>query len=69
MGKEPYWHERNLELMRDWSKKVDGKRDRLYINDGMYGAFWELRFDGHKQYPVAAYRNAERLRGGEPDAS
>ena len=43
------------------------KRDRLYINDGMYGAFWELRFDGHKQYPVAAYRNAERLRGDDDD--
>jgi len=31
MGKEPYWHERNLQLLRDWSKKVGGKRERLYI--------------------------------------
>ena len=31
MNKEPYWHERNVQLMRDWSKKVDGKRERLYI--------------------------------------
>jgi len=31
MGKEPYWHERNLQLMRDWSKKLGGKRERLYV--------------------------------------
>jgi len=31
MGKEPYWHERNLQLMRDWSKKVGGSRKRLYV--------------------------------------
>jgi hypothetical protein len=31
MGKEPYWHERNLKLMRDWSKKVGGRRERLYV--------------------------------------
>ena len=31
MGKEPYWHERNLQLLRDWSKRVGGKRERLYI--------------------------------------
>jgi hypothetical protein len=31
MGKEPYWHERNLQLMRDWSKKVGGSRERLYV--------------------------------------
>jgi hypothetical protein len=31
MGKEPYWHERNLQLMRDWSKKVGGNRERLYV--------------------------------------
>ncbi len=23
------------------------KDDRLYINDGMYGIFWELRFKAH----------------------
>ena len=39
------------------------KDDRIYVNDGMYGAFWELRFDGHKQYPVTAYRNGARLDG------
>ncbi|HUT57883.1 MAG TPA: DUF4838 domain-containing protein [Phycisphaerae bacterium] len=31
MGKEPYWHERNLQLMRDWSRKLGGKRERLYV--------------------------------------
>ncbi len=31
MGKEPYWHERNLQLMRDWSKKLGGRRERLYV--------------------------------------
>ncbi len=39
--------------------------DKIFINDGMYGAFWELRFDGHKQHPLAAYRNAARLQGRE----
>jgi hypothetical protein len=41
MGKEPYWHERNLRLMRDWSKKVGGKRERLYVwNYFCWPAFW-----------------------------
>jgi hypothetical protein len=31
MGKEPYWHDRNLKLMRDWSKKLGGDRERLYV--------------------------------------
>ncbi len=39
------------------------KGDRLYINDGTYGIFWELRFDGHDQYPVTVYRNAAVLEG------
>ena len=39
--------------------------DRLYINDGMYGGFWELRFNGHKQLPVRVYRNAELLQDDE----
>jgi len=41
MGKEPYWHERNLQLMRDWSKKVGGKRNRLFVwNYFCWPAFW-----------------------------
>ena len=35
------------------------KGDKLYINDGTYGIFWELRYDGHDRYPVTVYRNAE----------
>jgi ornithine decarboxylase len=40
------------------------KDDRLYINDGMYGIFWELRFKGHDRYPVRAYRQG-RVIGGD----
>ena len=39
------------------------KENRLYLNDGMYGIFWELRFKGHRRYPVRAYRNAEPMTG------
>lgn len=39
------------------------KSDRLYINDGMYGVFWELRFKEHKRYPVRVYRHGELLTG------
>ena len=41
------------------------KDDRLYINDGLYGIFWELRFEGHNRYPVRAYRNGQLLGGEE----
>ena len=39
------------------------KENRLYLNDGMYGAFWELRFKGHVRYPAQAYRGHAPLRG------
>jgi ornithine decarboxylase len=39
------------------------KTDRVYLNDGMYGAFWELRFLGHLQYPCRAYRNGVAMTG------
>ena len=33
------------------------RRDqRLYLNDGMYGIFWELRFREHDGFPVRAFR-------------
>jgi len=35
------------------------KDQRIYINDGMYGVFWELRFKAHGRYPVRVYRNGE----------
>jgi len=39
------------------------KADRVYLNDGMYGAFWELRFRGHLAYPRRAFRNGLPLGG------
>jgi len=39
------------------------KDDRLYINDGMFGVFWELRYDEHDQYPVRVYRDGKELEG------
>ncbi|MDH3621616.1 MAG: type III PLP-dependent enzyme [Gammaproteobacteria bacterium] len=39
------------------------KEDRLYLNDGMYGAFWELRFKGHVRYPACAWRGHEPFTG------
>lgn len=39
------------------------KGDRLYLNDGMYGIFWELRFKAHRRYPVRAFRGGEPLAG------
>ena len=35
------------------------KDDRLYINDGMYGIFWELRFEGHDGFPARAFRDGK----------
>jgi len=43
------------------------KTDRVYLNDGMYGAFWELRFKGHLRYPCRVFRKG-RLLGGETQA-
>jgi ornithine decarboxylase len=40
------------------------KENRLYLNDGMYGAFWELRFKGHLKYPARSYRGYAEF-GGE----
>jgi ornithine decarboxylase len=40
------------------------KTDRVYLNDGMYGAFWELRFKGHLRYACRVFRNGLPL-GGE----
>ncbi len=37
------------------------KTDRIYLNDGLYGAFWELRFKAHLEYPCRVFRNAHLL--------
>lgn len=39
------------------------KDDRLYLNDGMYGIFWELRFKGHKRFPVRCFRKGQTYSG------
>ena len=39
------------------------KTDRIYLNDGIYGAFWELRFKDHLGYPFRVYRNGLPLSG------
>jgi len=39
------------------------KGQRLYLNDGMYGVFWELRFKGHERYAVRAFREGRALEG------
>lgn len=39
------------------------KDDRLYINDGMHGIFWELRYEGHKRFACRCYRDGKRLKG------
>ena len=35
----------------------------MYLNDGLYGAFWELRFRGHLEYPRQAFRNGVAMTG------
>lgn len=41
------------------------KESRLFLNDGMYGIFWELRFKGHDRFPVKAWRDGQALTGKE----
>lgn len=33
------------------------KDDRLFINDGMHGIFWELRYEGHDRFPARTFRD------------
>jgi len=39
------------------------KTNRVYLNDGMYGAFWELRFRGHMKYACRAFRSGVPMTG------
>ncbi|MDH4049773.1 MAG: type III PLP-dependent enzyme [Gammaproteobacteria bacterium] len=39
--------------------------DRLFINDGMYGIFWELRCGGHESFPARVFRDGTLLSGNE----
>ncbi|HSD69117.1 MAG TPA: hypothetical protein VLB07_06185 [Woeseiaceae bacterium] len=43
------------------------KDDRLFINDGIYGIFWELNLKGHDRYPAVAYRDGRPLDGRQRD--
>lgn len=38
------------------SEVIARKGDSLYINDGMHGIFWELRYRGHNMFPHTCYR-------------
>ncbi|MGI9235674.1 MAG: type III PLP-dependent enzyme, partial [Woeseiaceae bacterium] len=49
--------------MSTLAKVLLRKGDRLYLNDGMYGAFWELRFRAHLKYPARSYRGHAVLEG------
>jgi ornithine decarboxylase len=39
------------------------KDDRLFINDGMHGVFWELRYEGHNGFPVRTFRDGHEHNG------
>jgi ornithine decarboxylase len=39
------------------------KDEYLYLNDGMYGIFWELRCEGHDRYPVRCFRGCDEVNG------
>ena len=39
------------------------KDNRLYLNDGMYGAFWELRFRAQLKYASRSFRGHTALAG------
>jgi ornithine decarboxylase len=43
------------------------KDNKLYINDGLYGAFWELRYDAHDRYASRAIRDGRLLHGETTD--
>jgi ornithine decarboxylase len=35
------------------------KDERLFINDGMHGIFWELRYPGHNGFPARVFRDGQ----------
>ncbi len=39
------------------------KDDSLFINDGMHGIFWELRYGEHDSFAVQSYRDGQLLTG------
>jgi len=45
------------------SEVLQRKDDKLYLNDGMHGIFWELRYIGHSEFPCRTFRGNKRLDG------
>ena len=45
------------------SEVLQRKDDHLYINDGMHGIFWELRYEGHNRFESRAWRDGRPLDG------
>ena len=45
------------------SEVLQRKDDILYINDGMHGIFWELRYEGHDSFPYRCFRDGRPLDG------
>ena len=39
------------------------KSDRVYINDGLYGVLWELRYKAHLRYSFRVFQSGELLGG------
>jgi ornithine decarboxylase len=39
--------------------------DRLYLNDGMYGIFWDLRFKEHTGFPSRVWRDGKLHEGAD----
>tara|TARA_B110000116_G_scaffold272150_1_gene295441 strand:+ start:3713 stop:4906 length:1194 start_codon:yes stop_codon:yes gene_type:complete len=35
------------------------KPDSIYLNDGLYGSFWELTANGHLEYPLRVFRQGQ----------
>ncbi len=39
------------------------KSDSIYMNDGLYGSFWELKCHGHLEYAFRVFRQGQPLTG------
>ena len=45
------------------SEVIQRKDNRLYINDGMHGIFWDLRYKGQDEFAWRCYRDGQNLEG------
>jgi len=43
------------------SEVIQRKDKRLYINDGMHGIFWDLRYKGQEEFAWRCYRDGQNL--------